>query len=162
MFHFTVSYIYEIWNSVPSTSHLSWFANNLLIINFLWTSCVIKIIKMQMNQVCRLVRSLSSLVSVTSSSLTLINDNFYRNRVRWTWLIVRNQIFCSKCLPLPFISFFNSEPGTDKLIVCMVTMTSAKVKSEFLPSGGTPHELYVPLITAVPPIKSKNCPPRLC
>ena len=27
------------------------------------------------------VRSLSSLVSVTSSSLTLINDNFYRNRV---------------------------------------------------------------------------------
>ena len=27
------------------------------------------------------------------------------------------------------------------------------------PSGGTPHELYVPLITAVPPIKSKNCPP---
>ena len=39
MFHFTVSYIYEIWNSVPTTSHLSWFANNLLIINFRWTSC---------------------------------------------------------------------------------------------------------------------------
>ena len=28
--------------------------------------------------------------TITSSSLTLINDNFYRNRVGWTWLIVRN------------------------------------------------------------------------
>ena len=60
--------------------------------------------------------------------LTLINDNFYRNRVGWTWLMVRNQIFCSKCLLLPFISFFNSEPGSDKLIVCMVTRASVMVK----------------------------------
>ena len=56
----SLSYIYEIWNFVPSTSRLSWLANNLLIINFLWTSCVIKIIKMQMNQVCRVLKSIPS------------------------------------------------------------------------------------------------------
>ena len=37
------------------------------------------------------------------------------------------------------------------------------IPGRVFPSGGTPHELYVPLITAVPPIKSKNCPPpHLC
>ena len=96
------------------------------------------------------VRSLSSLVSVTSSFLTLINDNFYRNRVGWTWLIVRNQIFCFKCLPLLFISFFNSEPGTDKFIVRMVTRASVRVKSGFSVLRGSPWALCPPHNSCVP------------
>ena len=36
-----------------------------------------------------------------------------------------------------------------------------KIIARVFPGGGTgePHELYVPLITAVSPHKSKNCPP---
>ena len=71
-----------------------------------------------------------------------LDENSYRNKVGWTWLIVRNQIFCSKCLHLPFISFsnLNSEPATSNFF-CLIVRLSVRVKWWNFSKIHSPHEI---------------------